>query len=92
LSVVVVTRVKIQSVGNSLGVVLPNEVLARLHLKNSDSLQLSDASDGSMRTTPSNPDSEAQMRIGRRGMARFREALRELAGGEKLTLDAREGQ
>ena len=73
------TQLKVRPVGNSLGVVLPKEVLARLNLKNGDSLHLTEAADGSMRITPYDSAFEAQMRIAREGMGRFRSALRELA-------------
>jgi len=73
------TQLKVRPIGNSLGVVLPKEVLARLNLKNGDSLHLTEAPDGSMRITAYDPAFEAQMRIAREGMGRFRNALRELA-------------
>jgi putative addiction module antidote len=73
------TQLKVRPVGNSLGVVLPREVLARLNLKNGDSLHLTEAPDGSMRITPYDPKFEAQMRLAREGMGKFRNPLRELA-------------
>ena len=66
-------------IGNSLGVVLPKETLARLNLKNGDSLHLTEAPDGSMRITPYDPAFAEQMRFAREGMARYRNTLRELA-------------
>ena len=66
-------------VGNSLGVVLPKEILARLKVKSGDSLHVTEAPNGSIRITPYDPEFEAQMRIARQGMAKFRNALRELA-------------
>jgi len=73
------TRLKIRPIGNSLGVVLPKEILARLKVKSGDSLHVTEAPDGSIRITPYDPEFEAQMRIARQGMAKFRNALRELA-------------
>ena len=73
------TQLKIRPVGNSLGVVLPKETLARLNLKNGDSLHLTEAPDGSMRITPDDPAFEEQMRFAREGMGRYRNTLRELA-------------
>ena len=72
-------QLKVRPVGNSLGVVLPREVLARLNLKNGDSLHLTEAPDGSMRITPYYPAFETQMGLAREGMSEFRNALRELA-------------
>ena len=73
------TQLKVRPFGNSLGVVLPQEILARLNLKSGDSRHLTEAPDGSMRITPYDPDFEAQMKVARKGMAKFRNALRELA-------------
>ncbi len=73
------TQLKLRPVGNSLGVILPKQVLARLNLKSGDSLHLTEAPDGSLRITPYDPAFEAQMRFAREGMSEFRNALRELA-------------
>jgi putative addiction module antidote len=73
------TRLKVRPIGNSLGVVLPKDVAARLNVKSGDTLHLTEAPDGSMRITPYDPEFEAQMRIARQGMARFRNTLRALA-------------
>ncbi|HKN27172.1 MAG TPA: AbrB/MazE/SpoVT family DNA-binding domain-containing protein [Roseiarcus sp.] len=66
-------------IGASLGEVLPKEILARLKVKSGDSLHLDKAPDGSMRITHYDPEFEAQMRLARQGMVKFRNALRELA-------------
>jgi putative addiction module antidote len=73
------TQLKVRAVGNSLGVVLPKEILARLKVKSGDILHLTEAPDGSMRITPYDPQFDAQMRLAQQGMAKFRNALRELA-------------
>lgn len=73
------TQLKIRQIGNSLGVVLPKEILARLNLKNGDLLHLTEAPDGSLRVTPYDPAFEEQMRLAREGMGKFRNTLRELA-------------
>jgi putative addiction module antidote len=73
------TSIKVRPIGNSLGVVLPKEALARLHVKEGDTLFLTEAPDGSMRITPYDPAFDAQMRAAREGMRRFRNTLRELA-------------
>jgi putative addiction module antidote len=72
-------QVKVRSIGNSLGVVLPKAILTRLNVKNGDILHLTEAADGSMRITPYDPEFERQMELARQGMANFRNALRELA-------------
>jgi putative addiction module antidote len=73
------SQLKVRAVGNSLGVVLPKEVLARLNVKDGDMLFLTEAPDGSMRITPYDPEFDAQMRAAREGMSKYRNALRQLA-------------
>ena len=72
-------QLKVRQIGNSLGVVLPKETLARLNLQEGDALYLTEAPDGSMRITPYDPAFDTQMRLAREGMGKFRNALRELA-------------
>ncbi|MDF1733419.1 MAG: AbrB/MazE/SpoVT family DNA-binding domain-containing protein [Minwuia sp.] len=73
------TALKVRQIGNSLGVVLPKEVLARLNLAEGDSVFVTEAPDGGMRITPYDPAFEEQMRAAREGMASYRNTLRELA-------------
>ncbi|MFQ5449298.1 MAG: AbrB/MazE/SpoVT family DNA-binding domain-containing protein [Nitrospinaceae bacterium] len=70
---------KIRKVGNSLGVVLPREVLKKLHIRDGDKVFLTEAPDGNYRITPYDPEFEKQMRIAEEGMARYRNTLRALA-------------
>ncbi len=72
-------QMKVRAIGNSLGVVLPKEILTRLKVKSGDILHLTEAPDGSVRITPYDPEFERQMQRARQGMAKFRNALRELA-------------
>ncbi len=72
------TALKITTVGNSLGVVLPKEVLARLRVGKGDTLYLTEAPDG-FRVTPYDPEFERQMAIAREIMREDRHLLRELA-------------
>ena len=69
---------KITAIGNSLGVVLPKDVLARLRVGKGDTLFLTEAPDG-FRVTPYDPEFEAQMDVARRVMKKRRNVLRELA-------------
>lgn len=71
-------KLKLTTIGNSAGVVLPKEVLARLKLDKGDSVYLTEAPDG-YRLTPYNPEFEQQMEAARRIMKRRRAVLRELA-------------
>jgi putative addiction module antidote len=70
---------KVRKVGNSLGLVLPKEVLSRLKLNEGDKIFLIEAPDGSYSITPYDPEFEKQMQIAGKGMARFRNTLRALA-------------
>ena len=69
---------KLTMIGNSVGMVLPKEVLARLKLAKGDTVFLTEAPDG-YRITPYDPTFEAQMAVARKLMKKRRAALRELA-------------
>ncbi|HWB97007.1 MAG TPA: AbrB/MazE/SpoVT family DNA-binding domain-containing protein [Bryobacteraceae bacterium] len=69
---------KVTTVGNSTGVILPKEVLARLSVKKGDTLFLTEIQDG-YRLSPFNPEFERQMQRAYEGMDEYRDALRELA-------------
>lgn len=70
---------KIRRIGNSLGVVLPKEMLQRLRVAEGDRIFFTSAPDGSIRVTPYDPEFERQMEAARKGMAAYRNALRSLA-------------
>ena len=65
--------------GRSLGLEIPEDMLARLDLKAGDSLLLSQAADGSLVVKRAEPAQAEQMRLAREGMRNYRDALRELA-------------
>lgn len=69
---------KVTQVGNSLGMVLPKEVLARLKLGKGDSLFLSDGPDG-WRVSPYDPEIAEQLDHAAQIMRRRRSVLHELA-------------
>lgn len=72
------TTLKLVQIGNSVGVVLPKEVLARLKLEKGDSVHLTDAP-GGVTLTPYSAQFEDQMAAARKIMKRRRDVLRELA-------------
>ena len=72
-------KLKVRKVGNSLGLVLPREAVARLDVEESSQLYLSEAPDGGYRLTPYDPEFEKQMEIAEEGMRRYRNTLRALA-------------
>jgi putative addiction module antidote len=69
---------KTRSVGNSIGVTLPREVLGRLKIKNGDTVYLTESPDG-YRLTPYNPEFERQMSVAESIMRRYKDALRQLS-------------
>ena len=72
------TALKLTQIGNSVGVILPKEVLARLKVGKGDTLYVTDSPDG-VRLTPHDPAFEAQMKAAREIMKRRRAVLGELA-------------
>jgi putative addiction module antidote len=72
------TALKLTQIGNSVGVILPKEVLARLKLEKGDTVFVTDAANGVL-LTPYSVEFEAQMSAARRVMKKRRDVLRELA-------------
>jgi len=69
---------KLTRVGNSVGMVLPKDALARLHVDVGDTVYLTEAPDG-FRLTPYDPEFALQFSAAERIMKQRRAALRELA-------------
>lgn len=69
---------KVRKIGNSLGVVLPKEVLAKLRVSEGDELSVSETPDG-VALTGGDAEFARQMEIMRDIMRRYRNTLRELA-------------
>jgi putative addiction module antidote len=69
---------KITKIGNSAGVILPKELLARLRAGIGDSLFVSEAPDG-VRLSAHDPDFAAQMAVAEEIMREDRNILRALA-------------
>ncbi|MBM3820874.1 MAG: AbrB/MazE/SpoVT family DNA-binding domain-containing protein [Acidimicrobiia bacterium] len=74
-----VLELKIRRIGNSVGVVLPKEALAHLNVEEGDSVCVTEAPDGSLRLTPTNPEVARQLEAAQDVLRRYRNALRELA-------------
>jgi putative addiction module antidote len=72
------TAVKITTIGNSVGIILPKELLNRLHVEKGDSLYVSETPDG-IQLTPYNEDFAEEMEAARRVMRKNRDVLRKLA-------------
>ena len=71
-------KLKITTVGNSAGVVLPKELLARLRLDKGDTLYVTELPDG-IKLMPYDPAFEQQMDMAERIMREDRDLLRKLA-------------
>ncbi len=69
---------KLTSIGNSVGVVLPKELLAKLGVQKGDTLYAIDTADG-VRLTTGDAEFAAQMEVARAQMKKWRNVLRELA-------------
>lgn len=69
---------KVRQVGNSLGVVLPKEIVARLKVRRGDTLHVTETPDGIM-LTPYDPSVDEQLAHGRDFMHEFRDTFRQLA-------------
>lgn len=69
---------KLTQIGNSVGVILPKEVLARLKLEKGDTLHLTDTPDG-IALTPYEPNLEQQLALGREFMREYRDTFHALA-------------
>ena len=70
--------VKVTTIGNSVGIVLPKEVLSRLHVEKGDSLYILETPDG-IQLTPYDQDFAAEMDAAKRVMRKHRDVLRKLA-------------
>ena len=74
-----VLELKLRKVGNSIGVVLPKEALARLNADDGDALYLTDTTDGGFRVTAANPEFARKLKVAEGLSRRYRNALKELA-------------
>jgi putative addiction module antidote len=72
-------NLKVRKFGNSLGVVLPKEVISRLQTGDGKNVFLVDAPDGSYRLTPYDPGFEAKMTKADEIIGRYRNTLKALA-------------
>lgn len=71
-------KLKITTIGNSAGVILPKELLARLRLEKGDELYALETPDG-IKLTPHDPEFAAQMEVAEQVMREHRDLLRKLA-------------
>jgi putative addiction module antidote len=69
---------KITQIGNSVGLVLPKELLEKLNVAKGDTIVFTESEQGYM-ISPYDPEVEADMQIARNLAKRYRHTLRELA-------------
>jgi putative addiction module antidote len=69
---------KVTQVGNSLGLILPRDVVERLKLEKGDEVAVVETANG-IEITPFDPEFEKKMAAARKITRRYRNALRELA-------------
>ena len=72
-------KIKITTVGNSAGIILPKELLARLRLAKGDALYATELPDG-IKLSPFDPKLAGQMEVAEKVMRKRRTLLRKLAG------------
>ncbi|MCH9027964.1 MAG: AbrB/MazE/SpoVT family DNA-binding domain-containing protein [Proteobacteria bacterium] len=70
--------IKLRKVGNSVGVILPRDQLARLNVKDGDPLYIVETEKG-IELTPYDPDFDAKMKAFERTSSKYRNALQDLA-------------
>jgi putative addiction module antidote len=73
------TALKLTQIGNSVGVILPKEVLTLLKVEKGDSLFVTEAANGGVTLTPYDPALEEQLKLGREFMREYRDTFRQLA-------------
>jgi putative addiction module antidote len=71
-------KLKLTKIGNSVGVILPKDVLARLNVVQGDELTLTEEP-GGVRLSAYSPEVESQIERGVDVMRRYRHALKKLA-------------
>jgi putative addiction module antidote len=75
---IIMHALKLTQIGNSIGVILPKEVLARLKLEKGDTVFITETPEG-LCVTPFNPEVAEQVEAGRAFMREYRDTFHELA-------------
>jgi len=71
-------KLRVTQVGNSLGIILPREVAARLKVEKGDALAYTETQAG-IELTAYDPEFAKKLQVARRVARRYRNALKELA-------------
>ncbi|MBI3704898.1 MAG: AbrB/MazE/SpoVT family DNA-binding domain-containing protein [Rhizobiales bacterium] len=70
---------QIKKIGNSLGLILPKELLARLKLKEGDKFHIVEQTERGIKLSPYDPKHAEAMEIARRSFRRYADAYKALA-------------
>ncbi len=71
--------IQIRKIGNSVGLILPKELLARLKLKEGDKLYYVEQPERGLRLTPYDPKHAEAMDIARRSFRKYADTYKALA-------------
>lgn len=72
------TTTKVIAIGNSVGIILPKEALARLNVEKGDTLYIAESSQG-FQITPYDEEFGAKMEVADQIVRRYRDAFKKLA-------------
>jgi putative addiction module antidote len=70
---------QVRKIGNSLGLILSKELLARLKLKEGDKLHVVEQTDRGVKLTPYDPKNAEAMEIARRSFRKYADTYKALA-------------
>jgi putative addiction module antidote len=70
---------QIKKIGNSVGLILPKELLARLKLKEGDKLHVIEQPERGMKLSPYDPKHAKAMEIARRSFRKYADTYKALA-------------
>jgi putative addiction module antidote len=70
---------QVRKIGNSLGLILPKDLLARLRLNEGDVLHVVEQTERGLKLSPYDPKHAKAMEIARRSFRRYAETYRALA-------------
>lgn len=71
--------VQIRKIGNSVGLILPKDLLARLKLKEGDKLHLVEQTERGFKLTPYDPKHAKAMEVARRAFRTYADTFKALA-------------
>ena len=72
------TALKLTQIGNSVGVILPKELLAKIKLEKGDTVFVTEAANG-VNLSPYDPSLDEELAMGREFMREYRDTFHQLA-------------